>query len=442
MLMMKLSVSLTLLLFVATGWAQELTVIGAQRAGNAEGTIPEWTGGILSPPASYRKGHHETDPFPDDQVLFEISAANLAAHRDHLTPGQIALLETYPDTWRMPVYATRRSASYPQYVYEALAANASNAQLVTEGRGAVTDSIVTSPFPVPGSGVEAVWNHNLRWRGVRVGRFEGSAAVTRAGRYGILLQSQDWGFPYASAGETAFKRKHPNVLLAVKAKVLQPAQRAGDGTLVWEPITENVSPRKTWQYLRGLRRVIRSPYFGYELPAPNTDGLRTVDDFGMFNGPPDRFAWQLIGKREIYIPYNAYRVHSESLKPDDIVRSGHINPEHTRYELHRVWVVDGMLNEGARHVYGRRVFYLDEDSWQIAVADAYDLEGKLMRVNEAHIINYYTVPTVWTTLEVFHSLQEGRVLVNGLDNNHRPYQFSNHGDAREFSPSALNFYLR
>jgi hypothetical protein len=88
------------------------------------------------------------------------------------------------------------------------------------------------------------------------------------------------------------------------------------------------------------------------------------------------------------------------------------------------------------------VFYIDEDSWQIAVADAYDLEGKMMRVNEAHIINYYTAPTVWTTLEVFHSLQEGRVLVNGLDNNHRPYHFSNRGDAREFSPSALNFYLR
>jgi hypothetical protein len=431
-----------LALFVATAGAQELTVIGAQRAGNAEGTIPGWTGGIQAPPASYRSGRHETDPFPDDRMLFEISAANLRDHRDQLTPGQIALFQAYPDTWRMPVYPTRRSASYPQFVYDALVSNASTARLVTEGRGAVNDSIVTSPFPVPRSGVEVVWNHNLRWRGVRVNRFEGSAAVTRAGRYGILLQTQDWGFPYAAEGEHAFKRKHPNVLLAVKAKILAPALSAGDGTLVWEPLTENVSPRKTWQYLRGLRRVIRSPYFGYELPAPNTDGLRTVDDFGMFNGPPDRFEWQLIGKREMYIPYNAYRVHSDTLKPADIVRTGHINPEHTRYELHRVWVVDGKLKDGERHIYGRRVFYVDEDSWQIAVADAYDLDGNLIRVNEAHIINYYTAPTIWTTLEVFHSPQEGRVLINGLDNNHRPYRFSRHGDAREFSPNALNYYLR
>ena len=171
-----------LALFVATGWAQEVTVTGAQRAGNVEGTIPEWTGGILAPPDSYRKGHHESDPFPEDPVLFEIGAANLAAHRDHLTPGQIALLEAYPETWRMPVYETRRSASYPQYVYDALASNAANARLVTEGRGAVTGSIVTSPFPNPSSGVEVIWNHNLRWRGVRVNRFEGTAAVTRAVR--------------------------------------------------------------------------------------------------------------------------------------------------------------------------------------------------------------------------------------------------------------------
>ena len=121
---------------------------------------------------------------------------------------------------------------------------------------------------------------------------------------------------------------------------------------------------------------------------------------------------------------------------------GHLNPEHLRYELHRVWEVEAVLKADARHIYGRRVFYLDEDSWQIAVADSYDLDGKLWRVNEAHAVNFYTVPVLWSTLEVFHDLQQERVLINGLDNRRRPHRFLNTGDPREFSPNALVYYLR
>jgi hypothetical protein len=170
--------------------------------------------------------------------------------------------------------------------------------------------------------------------------------------------------------------------------------------------------------------------------------LRTIDDFDLYNGPPDRYEWTLIGKQELYIPYNAYRLHGPQVGHADIVRTGHINPDHARYELHRVWVVEGLLKQGARHIYGRRVFYVDEDSWQIAVADSYNTDGELWRVNEAHAINYYTVPVLWSTLEVYHDLLAGRVLVNGLDNRHRPYRFLSGADPREFSPNALIYYLR
>ncbi len=53
-----------------------LTPVGAIRAGNSAGTIPPWTGGITTPPASYRPGQHETDPFAEDVPLFQITAAN------------------------------------------------------------------------------------------------------------------------------------------------------------------------------------------------------------------------------------------------------------------------------------------------------------------------------------------------------------------------------
>ena len=444
---------LCLVIFLQSAWTPDvsaetaegaglLTPVGAERAGNADGSIPEWTGGLLSPPASYDPRRHETDPFPDDKPLFVISAANVADHADRLSPGQQALLAQYPDTWHLEVYRSRRTAAYPQFVYDAIARNSGNAKVVTEGRGGVTGSEISSPFPEPKNGLEVIWNHNLRWRGERVQLSEGTAAVTRSGRYTLVIDERDWAFPYGIEGESKFKARYPNLLLAVKSKTVEPGFRSGNGLLVYETINQTEDPRKTWNYVRSLRRIIRAPYTGYELPAGNTDGLRTVDDFGLYNGPPDRYQWRLVGKRELYIPYNAYRAHSSDLAPDELVRPGHLNPEHLRYELHRVWEVEATLKEDARHIYGRRVFYIDEDTWQIAVADSYDMEGNLWRVNEAHALSFYTVPVTWTTLEVFHDLQQQRVLVNGLDNRRRPHRFLDKGDPREFNPNALIYYLR
>jgi hypothetical protein len=419
-----------------------LTPLGAEQAGNAEGSIPAWTGGLTVPPASYQQGEHETNPFPDDKPLFQINAANAAEYAESLSPGQRALLARFPDSWHMNVYQSRRSAAFPDFVYEAVEGNAKTARVLLEGRGGVEGTRVSSPFPRPQSGVEAVWNHSLRFRGIRVDRVEGFAATTRAGRYTMVLARQDWAFAYGVPHPTPFTRRYPNVLLAVKSKVIAPALLSGDGQLVFETINQTDDPRKAWLYPRALRRVLRSPFFGYQIPSPNSDGLRTVDDFGLYNGSPDRYEWTLVGKQELYIPYNAYGLHGPQVSYEDIVRTGHINPDHARYELHRVWVVEGRLKDGERHIYGRRVFYLDEDSWQIAVADSYNTDGELWRVNEAHAINYYTVPVLWTTLEVFHDLLSGRVLVEGLDNQHRPYRFRSGADPREFSPTALIYYLR
>lgn len=419
-----------------------LTPMGAEQAGNASGTIPAWTGGLTVPPESYRVGYQETNPFPSDQPLYQINAANAEQYADHLTPGQRALLAQYPDTWYMNVYESRRSAAFPDFVYEAIAGNAKNASVVMSGSGGVEGARVSSPFPHPKTGVEAVWNHSLRFRGLRVDRLDGTAAVTRLGRYTLVLSREDWGFPYGLPHQTPFTERYPNVLLAVKSRVLEPSLLSGDGALVFETINQTDDPRKSWLYPRALRRIVRAPLFGYQIPGGNSDALRTVDDFGLYNGPPDRYEWKLIGKQELYIPYNAYLLHGPRVSHEDIVRTGHINPEHARYELHRVWVVEGVLKSGAQHIYGRRVFFMDEDSWQIAVADSYNLNGELWRVNEAHAINYYTVPVLWSTLEVFHDLLAGRVLVNGLDNERRPYNFRSSADPREFSPNALTYFLR
>ena len=420
----------------------DLTPVGAERAGNAAGTIPPWTGGITQPPPNYAPGAHHPDPYPDDAILFTITAANVAEYTAYLSEGQKALLAAYPDTWRMPIYPTRRSASYPTWVYEAVKTNALAAEVVVEGKGGVLNATITSPFPIPQSGLEVIWNHNLRWRGIHVARSNGSAAVTRLGNYGMVLAEQEVGIPYGSPRVTPFKEAYPNVMLALKSKIIQPALLAGNGSLIIEPLNQTNDPRKAWTYSQGLRRIVRVPHAAYDFPIPNTENLQTIDELGLFNGPPDRFEWKLVGKRELYVPYNAYRLHSDAITSSDILRQGHINPELTRYELHRVWVVDGTLKPGQRHIYSRRTFYVDEDSWQIVVADTYDKDGQLWRVAEAHMVNYYDVPVLLSTLEVYHDLKEGRYLATGLDNGRNMYRFSEGADPRDFSPNALLYYIR
>jgi hypothetical protein len=422
--------------------AADLTPIGGERAGNDAGTIPEWTGGITTPPPDYEPGGSHPDPFAQDPVLFTVDATNWEQHASHLTEGQKAMLRAHPETWRMPVYRTRRSASYPSWVYDAVAANATQAQVVMAGKGGVENAKVSSPFPIPKTGVEVIWNHNLRWRGIYVRRSDGLAAVTRRGNYQVVLSAQEIGIPYGSPRDTPFKRKYPNVMFAIKSKIIAPALLAGNGSLGIETLDQTDDPRKVWTYNQSLRRVVRAPYVAYDFPAANTENLRTVDDAQLFLGPPDRFEWKLSEKREIYIPYNAYRINSNGTRTADILLAHHINPNLARYELHRVWVVEGRLKSDAKHVYSRRVFYVDEDSWQIAAADLYDLDGHLWRVAEAHAINYYEVPVLWSTLEVYNDLKARRYLVSGLDNANVPPFFGETADPRSFSPNALTYYIR
>jgi hypothetical protein len=437
----------------ATLGGPELTPLGAERDGNAAGTIPPWTGGITGPVPGYQAGEHHVDPFPGDQRLFAITATNMQQHAENLSEGQQALLKQYPDSWRMNVYPTRRSAAYPDFVYAALNTNATSASVIPAGHGGVRGAVVTSPFPIPRQGEEVVWNHILRWRGIHAKRTGGLAAVTRRGDYTLLLTEEEWAIPYAKPGTSELKTRFPDLLGTLKQKVIAPGFEAGSGALLVEPFNYNTMQRQNWIYSANLRRVLRTPFGGFDTPAQNTDALRFNDEVDMYNGSPVLFNWKLLGKRELYIPYNAYRLHSDALEVEDILQRHHINPDHARYELHRVWVVEGtvkvrprnpnaLLLENRGHLYSRRVFYIDEDSWQIAVADNYDMNGQLWRFSEGHMINFYEVPVPWYTLQAFYELKQQRYLVTGLNNQRRGAEFDEDINPRLFGPNALDYYLR
>ncbi len=61
-------------------------------------------------------------------------------------------------------------------------------------------------------------------------------------------------------------------------------------------------------YLPGQRRVKAAPDVAYDTPNPGTAGATTYDDAFMFNGAMDRYDFKLIGKKEMYVPYNAYKL--------------------------------------------------------------------------------------------------------------------------------------
>ena len=411
----------------------DLTPLGGERAGNADGTIPEWTGGITAPPDGYVVGEHHRDPYGDDEPLFVINAANLDEHRDKLSVGHQQILATYP-SFEMRVYPTRRSASAPQRIYDATRDVAATAHLVDDGNG-VGGAVIGIPFPVPSNGSEAVWNHLLRYRGETIACTIGQAAVTRGGNYTVVKFGLEIEMRYSLPGMTA--EELDNTMILFKQKVLAPARLAGDILLVHETMNQVREPRNVWTYNPGQRRVRRAPNVAYDNPGTTTDGLRTADQFDMFNGAIDRYDWQLVGKREIYVPYNAYKLHSNELSFGDILSPLHVNPEHLRYELHRVWVVEATLKEGARHIYKRRTLYIDEDSWQIMLADIYDNRDELWRVSEAHVINYYEKPLIWSTLEVHTDLQAGRYLALGLDNEFPMCTQDAEAKSRDFTPAAL-----
>lgn len=415
---------------------KELTPFGAVRAANKDGSIPEWTGGITSAPAGYNVGDHHLDPFADDQVLYTITAKNLAQYKALLTPGQVKLFETYPDSYKMSVYKSRRSASYPDHVYKATIANATKSELVEGGNG-IVEAAIGIPFPVPKDGLEAIWNHILRYRGEKISRQGGQAAPTASGDYTYMGFEDQLLIPYGVKGIQASELQETNILFKFKQKVTEPARLAGTALLVHETMDQIKTPRQAWTYNTGQRRVRRAPNVAYDAPGTASDGLRTTDDFDMFNGAPNRYNWTLKGKQELLIPYNDYRLHSSNVKYDQILQPGHINPDLVRYEKHRVWVVEANLKSDTRHTYKKRVFYIDEDSWQVAITDIYDNRDELYRVGVAHGINYYEVPTQWSTLEVFHDLQSRRYIAMGLDNEASMYDFSADLQDVDFTSAAL-----
>jgi hypothetical protein len=407
----------------------DLTPMGAEKGANADGTIPAWTGGLCAAPAGWTPNKGYVDPFASDKPKFTITAANAEQYKDKLTAGTLAMLKKYPE-FKMPVYETRRTACYPQEIYAQVKDMATKLDL--QGFGIAGGRSVV-PFPVPQNGLEAMWNHQQRYLGGGISRDYHSFPVRGSGdfykigvhEYRIFNQNLD--------------QPQDNLLLAFLSYFTAPATLEGTVFLVHEPLDQVKQSRSAWIYNAGQRRVRRAPDLAYDNVNDGTEGIRVTDQFDAWNGAPDRYDWKLVGKKEVYIPYNSYKLANKALKyKDDIIRKNTPNSDLMRYELHRVWVVDGTLKAGSKHIYGRRTFYLDEDTWTVVYEDAYDTRKNLWRVAIHPIIQFYDAKVPWYRANIWHDLNNQSYLLSLLDNEIRtPWKFGEKGKWGDFQPDAL-----
>ncbi|AMZ70847.1 MULTISPECIES: DUF1329 domain-containing protein [Pseudomonas] len=351
----------------------ELTPLGAERAGNADGSIPAWDGGYTKVVAGYKPGDKRPDPFASDKPLYSIKASNMEQYAGQLAEGTKLLLKKYPD-YRLDVYPTHRSAAAPQWVYDNTAKNAGRATLDVETEK-VSGAFGGIPFPIPDNGTQVLWNYRLSWQGAETISAPFDTWLMTAG--GKKVQATralfSYQFPYYS--ENGSPEQFAGKYQVGKLLTELPSSKAGEGLMThWDLDPGN---RAAWQYLVGQRRVRRAPNIAYDTPDFVTSGVGLFDEAFMLFGPTDRYDLKLAGKKELIVPYNNNR--AGLVKSDELVKPNFLNPDLVRWEKHRVWVVEATLKSGKRHVVPRRTYYIDEDSWQILLVDGYDAQGKLGR---------------------------------------------------------------
>jgi Protein of unknown function (DUF1329) len=381
-----------------------LTPVGAERAGNKDRTIPPWTGGYTTVPAGYREGDVRPDPFASDKPLFAITGKNMGAYAARLPEGAKALLRKYPD-FRLDIYPTHRSAAAPASVYANVFLNATRAHAAPEGIAyGVSGAAGGIPFPIPQDGYEAMWNHLLAFWGpareldLKTWVVSADGAVELATGYREVAD-----FPYYYPGATPesvggyyFKTLHLDTA---------PPLKVGEGYLDWQPLDIARYNFDAWRILPGEHRVRRGPAISYDTPDSDAAGFESLDEYYIFFGGLDRYDFKLVGKKEMYIPYNNNRLYTRPTA--EILGPRHANPDDLRYELHRVWVIEGTLRPGKHDVVARRLLYLDEDTWLAVYSDSWDESGKLWKFGQATMYLMPEIPAVIIGSQFVYDLNLG-----------------------------------
>ena len=411
----------------------ELTPLGAEKAGNKDGSIPAWTGGYTTPIPGDKSGGRRGDPFKDEKPLFAITSSNLEQYAGKLTDGTKAMLKKYPDSFRVEIYKTHRTAAAPESVYSNTFKNATRAKMngdVVEGAyGGV-------PFPIPKTGAEVMWNHLLRWRGASTRLTARQYQLTADGKAVLasdIVHIQQ--MPYYFEDGTPEEFSKTNEYYQVRITTSAPAIRAGEAIAGRTNLV--ASKDQGWVYLVGQRRVRKLPNTCCDTPSPVLAGVMSFDEVETFSGRLDRFDWKLLGKQEMYVPYNGNKL-LQPKSEEQVLMAHHVNPDYMRWELHRVWVVEATLREGQRHQAARSRYYCDEDTWTCVLGDRWDAKGQLWKTTWGQTLVAPDLPGLVLFGFGFNDLLSGTAFVAGLYNSQPThYQVMPRYPDTDFTPDAL-----
>ncbi|MFV8817744.1 DUF1329 domain-containing protein [Haliea sp. E17] len=391
----------------------DLTPFGAEAAGNADGSIPPWTGQWLGVPPGLEyqgPGSKPPNPYAGEQPLFSITPENYSQYREHLSDGQIAMFERYP-TFRMDIYPSHRDFAFQPRMVEKAAWNARHTELSSDAE-AIRHYTGGIAFPIPAGPEEILWNTRTNYCHATMGGVSEGWGVFSNGERAHEANDYVQSIPFNNPDNpipTTEEVVGEYISFAYGARLAPPRQK-GEVTVAQEPIDYKNSSRNAWQYRPDTRRVRKAPAIGYDNPD-GPGGLQTIDDHEGFNGALDRFTYTLVGKREIYIPYHDYAFNDPSTGDlDSRLTINHANPDYLRYELHRVWVVEGNLAPGKRHAYSKRRWYIDEDSWNFVLSENFDSRGNLWRVGFFTSEYQYDVQCYVKHTVMFHDLPSGHYM--------------------------------
>jgi hypothetical protein len=415
-----------------------LTPWGAEVAASKDGAVPAYGKDTIKVPAGYdpKKPGFRPDPFADEKPLFTVTSANLAQHADKVTEGLKEVLRKYP-TFKIDVYPSHRTAVYPQYVIDNTIKNATACKLV-QGGNKLEGCYGGLPFPIVKSGAEAVWNKLTAFTAPAWASTFASVYVDASGSSVVQAVNETvQESPYYDP-----KRKgvvpDDEVYWRIRMDTTGPARRSGEKLLIVDNIDMVGIGRKAWQYIPGQRRVKLSPDLAYDTPTPQTGGTSNMDEQKVFLGAPDKYEWKLVGKKEMFLPYNNFRIDDPVKCPAKLLLAkNHPSPECIRWETHRVWVVEGTLKPGLRHVLPKRTLYIDEDAPQASMSEGYDSSGKIYRVNFTTFFPMYEAQALMADTSIVMDLQTGAWSAAGYAGDYGGWSVVEPKGAKFYTPDAL-----
>jgi hypothetical protein len=405
----------------------KLTPLGAERAGNADGSIPPWTGGLAEPLLP------ETQPidigvvYGGDEAFQTVDKGNVAQFATLLTPGTQEMIRKFG--FSIKIFQTCRTAAAPQYVYDNTAQNVTRTQFDPAAVGmGFTGAYGGTPFPIIDTGnpkiggAQLIWNHLTSWRGislytkyaprfvvadgklilsaVAISRFiypyydpEGGPETykgwfSKVRRYCMPLNLSGWSPGYWS-GDDPEQQK-----LANAASWCSPMWN-GDEMLTCFSTNATTTPDMMFCVRRasdeitsfvpmGTANAIKIPqefniYAGFDPAAAKIAGL---DEYSCFNGTPMQYDWRFINKEEMLVPYNCNAMHFHPAQ--EVLQPKFPSPDIVRWEKHRVWIVEAQLKPGQTNALARRRLYIDEDSWLALLGEGYDAGGNMIKYHSVY----------------------------------------------------------